>query len=171
MRRLLVLGSAPCMEQDISGLDLKAYDVAAVNRAGVRFPGPVRWWVTYHPQTMVDERWMARRSELGWNMDFSIVLHQRHRWAEKLAREAGIPMEHFTGPGRTGSSTLLAALFGLQAQGYDAVLVAGAPLEGAYEGFQGGWTEAKHILAGRVFSMSGWTKTFLEGLNHGAATH
>lgn len=31
--------------------------------------------------------------------------------------------------------------------------------------------QAKHIIGGRVFSMSGWTKTFLEGLNHGAATH
>lgn len=171
MRRLLVLGSAPCMEQDISGLDLSAYDVAAVNRAGLRFLGPIRWWVTYHPQTMCDEHWLSRRFELGGNIDFSIVLHQRHRWAEKLAREAGISMEHFTGPSRTGSSTLLAAMFGLQAQGYDAVLVAGAPLVGPYEGFQGGWIEVTHIMAGRVFSMSGWTKTFLEGLNHGAKTH
>ncbi len=79
-------------------------------------------------------------------------------------------MERFQGPGRTGSSTLLAAMFGLMAKGYDAVLVAGAPLEGVYETFQGGWIEARHIIGGRVFSMSGWTKTYLEGLNHGLAT-
>jgi hypothetical protein len=87
-----------------------------------------------------------------------------------LAEKLGFPVERFQGPGRTGSSTLLAAMFGLMAKGYDAVLVAGAPLEGVYETFQGGWIEARHIIGGRVFSMSGWTKTYLEGLNHGLAT-
>lgn len=155
------------METDISGLDLSAYDVAAVNRAGLRYLGPIRWWVTYHPQAMVDERWPEARRAAGGAMDFSIILHHRHRWCEK---QYGA-YETFPGPGTTGSSTLLAVLFGLQREQYDAVLVAGAPLQGDYETFQAGWIQAKRILAGRVFSMSGWTKTFLEGLNHGAATH
>lgn len=164
MRRLLVLGSAPCLMQDISGLDLSAYDVAAVNRSGFQYLGPIRWWVSYHPTTMAQERWLERRTENKGNTDFSIVLHHRCRWVEKK----GCPIEFFPGPSTTGSSTLLAVLFGLQAQRYDAVLVAGAPLDGPYDTFRGGWIEKKRVLAGRVRSLSGWTKTFLEGLTHGA---
>ncbi len=164
MRRLLVLGSAPCLKQDISGLDVSAYDVAAVNRAGVLYLGPIKWWVSYHPTTMGQERWLEQRAQRGGNANFSIVLHHRCRWVENK----GYPIEFFAGPSTTGSSALLAVLFGLQAQRYDAVVVAGVPLVGDYETFQGGWIEKKHVLAGRVRSLSGWTKTFLEGLNHGA---
>lgn len=149
------------MEEDISGLDLSAYDVAAVNRSGVRYLGAIRWWVSYHPSHMVKESWAQRRVASGGNRDFSIVLHHRHRWCEKM----GWPVVHFAGPSQTGSSTLLAVLFGLQSEQYDAVLVAGAPLVGKYATFHDGWIQAKHILGGRVESMSGWTKTYLEGLN------
>lgn len=159
MKRLLVLGSAPCMEQDIAGLDLSAYDVIAVNRAACRYGGVITHLVSYHPQDMINEDWPGQRKATGGNDDYQIVLHKRHRWCEK---QYG-PVEIFTGPSQTGSSTLLAVLFG-QHLGYDSILVAGAPLEGDYATFQDGWIQKKRVLAGRVESLSGWTKTFLEGL-------
>lgn len=160
MRRLLVLGSAPCMERDIESLDLSDYEVAAVNRAMLRYMGDIKYLATYHPQAALDERWRQKRIELGGNGDFETVLHHKNRWYEKTHGEPII----FPGPGQTGSSTLLAVLFGLQAERYDSVLVAGAPMVGPYDTFQAGWIQSKRILAGRVASMSGWTKTFLEGL-------
>lgn len=164
MRRLLVLGSAPCLGQDIANLDLSAYDVAAVNRAGLRYLEPIRWWVTYHPTAMTGQRWREQRRALVGDEDYQIVLHSsdaRIRRGRCGNRECIV----FQGPSTTGSSTLLAVLFGLQRERYDSVLVAGAPLEGDYETFQAGWIQAKRILAGRVRSMSGWTKTFLDGLS------
>lgn len=160
MRRLLVLGAAPCMERDIEGIDLSAYDVAAVNRAGLRFPGVMSWWATYHPTDMLTENWTGERKAKGWPMDFSIVLHHGNRRVDRL----GFPVVQFAGPHPTGSSALLAVLFGLRHERYDAVLVAGVPLDGPYEVFRTGWIVAKHALAGRVFGLSGWTKQFLEGL-------
>ncbi len=70
----------------------------------------------------------------------------------------------------SGSSTLLGVLFGLDR--FARIIVAGAPLDDMkYRGYRKGWEAQADALAGRVFSMSGWTKTFLEGLNYGAATH
>ena len=160
MRRLLVMGSAPCLEQDLQGLDLGAYDVAVVNRAGLRFLGFALWWVTYHADVMVQEEWTQARAAAGGLGGYFVVVQHRNRWLEKL----GLPIVHTAAPSTSGSSTLLAVLFGLEAQGYDAVLVAGAPLEGEYAGYQAGWIEKKRVLAGRVRSLSGWTKSFLEAL-------
>jgi len=63
---------------------------------------------------------------------------------------------------------LLAVLFGLS-QGYQNIILVGAPLDHpGYRTFRDGWQMKASHLAGRVRSLSGWTKTFLEGLNHGA---
>lgn len=48
--------------------------------------------------------------------------------------------------------------------GYDEVVLAGCPLTGSYAYFRSGWEVYAEHLAGRVRSMSGWTKEFLEGL-------
>lgn len=159
-RRLLVLGDAPCLEQDISGLVLEAYDVAVVNAAGLRFTGPIRFWVTYHASDMVNRKWCTYRENAVGYEEYTIVLHASN---QRVLR-AGKPVEIFSGPGTTGSSTLLAVLYGLQRAKYDSVTVAGAPLLGEYSTFRDGWIMAKRILAGRVQAMSGWTQTFLEGL-------
>lgn len=63
----------------------------------------------------------------------------------------------------SGSSTLLAVLHGLNR--FDEVVVAGAPLDHpAYHTYRMGWESKAEVMRGRVESMSGWTKTFLEGL-------
>lgn len=48
------------------------------------------------------------------------------------------------------------------------VVVAGAPLDhpGCHT-YRAGWELQSEHLRGRVRSMSGWTKTFLEGLTNG----
>ena len=159
MPQLLVLGSAPCLEDDLALLDVSAFDAAAVNRAGCRYAGRIGWWVTYHPSIMLDEGWAQQRARIGGNDDYTLVLHEPHVDAQRQAMRGVI----FPGPAVTGSSTLLAVTFGL-AHGYEHIVVAGAPLQGNYTNFQAGWKRARKQLAGRVSSMSGWTKTFLESL-------
>lgn len=148
------------MEHDISGIDLSAYDVCAVNRAALRYPGNIKFLASYHPEALGMENWPRQRKENGFNDDYSIILHMRNVRVSRM----GYPVVTYSGPSTTGSSTLFAVMFGLVVERYDAVLVAGAPLEGEYSTFQDGWIQAKHALAGRVKSMSGWTKTFLEGI-------
>lgn len=159
MPQLLVIGSAPCMEADVSRLDLAAFDVAAVNRAGCRYAGRIEWWVTLHPLLFRRAGWMRQRRDIYGNDDFALVMPEPHSGAQRQAARSVL----FPAPRVSGSSTLLAVLFGL-AQGYERVVVAGAPLEGEYAKFQAGWEHARKHLAGRVTSVSGWTKSFLESL-------
>jgi hypothetical protein len=100
-------------------------------------------------------------------MDFTAVIHAP---CFKL-ESSGFPVEVCSGPRLTGSSSLFGVLFGL-ARGYRRVIVAGAPLDHPdYAYFREGWRMQSDVLRGRVSSLSGWTKTFLEGLDNGAATH
>lgn len=132
----------------------------AVNRAGFKVLRPIRWWATYHPDTFYQERWDTKRKTLGGNRDFTVVSHQRNIGLER----AGLSCRQFAGPSRTGSSTLLGVLFGLRL-GYSSIVLAGAPLEAdGYRDFHEGWRLKAAALKGRVTSLSGWTKTFLEGL-------
>ncbi|OIO03164.1 MAG: hypothetical protein AUJ49_05015 [Desulfovibrionaceae bacterium CG1_02_65_16] len=136
----------------------------AVNRAGFKVSHNIRWWATYHPEAFYHESWDKRRKQMGGNTNFTVVTHHRHVGIER----AGNPCIQFPGPSRTGSSGLLAVLFGIR-QGYLQIILAGVPLDHPdYRTFQDGWNVQKAALRGRVSSLSGWTKTFLEGLNHGA---
>lgn len=136
----------------------------AINRAGLKVTQSILWWVTYHPDTFIQEKWHAQRTAHGGNTNFTVVSHARNISLER----SGLIFRQFPGPSRTGSSSLLGVLFGI-AQGYQLIVVAGAPLDHHdYSTFRDGWKAKKNHLAGRVRSLSGWTKTFLEGLNHGA---
>lgn len=139
-------------------------DYMAVNRAGLKVQRRIGWWVTYHPEAFYHEGWGRQRETNGGNMDFIVVAHQRNVWIER----SGLSFRQFSGPSRTGSSALLAVLFGLSL-GYQHVILAGVPLDHPdYRSYREGWKLKSKNLAGRVSSLSGWTKTFLEGLNHGA---
>jgi len=161
---LVVCGDAPCLFNDLASIEGIEADYLAVNRAGFKVLRPILWWVTYHPDALYHEKWHQKRVQNGGNNDFTVVAHQRNISIEK----AGIPCRVFAGPSRTGSSALLAVLFGLS-QGYGHIIVAGAPLDAnGYRNFREGWSVKADALKGRVRSLSGWTKTFLEGLNHGS---
>ncbi|MBI9080838.1 MAG: hypothetical protein JEY79_14005 [Pseudodesulfovibrio sp.] len=131
----------------------------AVNKAGTRLAREIAWWVTYHPVTMLSEAWTDTRYQMGGNNDFTLITHRNNVYFDRRYEH----VEIFQGPSQTGSSTLLGVLFGLD-HGYRRIIVAGAPLDGDYSTFRDGWIQSSGKLKGRVTSMSGWTKDFLEGL-------
>ena len=171
----LVLGSAPCVNDDAAAaLELLAAtpDVIAINRAGIRYSGPVQHWVSIHGEKLFLFR--ARRDELGYPQPAVCM-------APTCLPPDRAP--HFTlwanGP-RGGSSALLAAAWALF-WGYRRVILCGCPLTGAEalfddgsvftdscsvpcEGYRAAWTAAmlKGLpLARHVRSMSGWTRGLL----------
>lgn len=130
----------------------------AINRAGLRVEKGIRWWATYHPSAMVKEGWATKQATRG----FTVIIHEHN---EDLA-QSGLRFRIFPAPWM-GSSTLFGVMFGLSI-GYERVWIAGAPLDDPrYHVFRQGWLQCRKALCGRVFSMSGWTRQFLEGLNHG----
>lgn len=149
MQTLLVLGDAPRLEDDLMPLGSFSGAIMAINRAGLRYMGRIDYWCSYHPEKFWQE-WRTRRCGLCANTDYQEISERHLR---------NIPL--------SGSSTLLGVLWGLER--FQQIIIAGAPLDDeGYHQYRVGWqNEARH-LAGRVRSLSGWTKTFLEGLNHGA---
>jgi hypothetical protein len=145
MSTLLVIGDAPCLEADLAAFGPVLCPVMAINRAGFRYLERIDYWCSYHPEKFWQE-WRRRRAAQGANTDYQEL-------CERDLRTISL----------SGSSTLLGVLWGLGHFGQ--VVVAGAPLiDEAYHQYRIGWeNEAKH-LRGRVISLSGWTKTFLEGL-------
>ena len=144
--QLLILGDAPCLDADLATLGEFCGPVMAVNRAGARHLGRIDFWCSYHPELFAVERLADLREDRGGNTDYRLVFGRDVR---------DIPL--------SGSSTLLGVIWGLQR--YGEIILAGAPMEAPdYHKYRVGWeNEAKH-LAGRVRSLSGWTKSFLEAL-------
>lgn len=147
----------------MAGLDLAGATVAAVNRAALRYLGRIDFLVTYHPLELGNrERWLNRRKQAGGNADFQIVSHQPGKWVDLVQPKPGGPS--------SGSSAFLAAMF-LLGRGFRKIVLAGVPLSGAYAKYRRAWEHHRASLAGRVFSVSGWTHDFLEELNHAAHAH
>lgn len=160
MKPLILIGSAACLGDDLKAIGPIDADYMALNETGARFPSVIQWWATYHPRKMHQMGWLRTRSEMGGNMDFTVIMHERNVEMER-AHPACTVIE---GPRLTGSVALFGTLFALIEAGYDEVVLAGCPLTGPYAYFRPGWDVYAEHLAGRVRSMSGWTKDFLEGL-------
>lgn len=145
---LLVVGSAPRLFFDLRFVPPAGhFDVMAINQACIMYLLPIRYLASYHPELAGE--WVAMRDEMGGNTDFTPVYFDRE--AEEI-------------PERSGSSTLYGVLKGLD-MGYDRILIAGAPLDDqGYMKFRAGWMDAQDRLRGKVRSMSGWTRGFLESL-------
>lgn len=149
------MGSAPCLLDDLQQAGSWG-DLMAINDAGVMVANSISFWATYHPEDFMSRKnWIERRRNMGGNMNFRIISDRPHGGLVDLV---------FGGPSKTGSSTLYGVMAGI-ALGYSEIIVAGAPLSTvAYRIFRLGWEDVADKLRGRVRSMSGWTKTFLETL-------
>lgn len=160
-RRLLVLGGASCVWDDIEAV-MKAYGtldgfkICAINDIGAKFNGRIDYWASLHPEKMLN--WMNER--VG-NQDYATVAHLPY----KLGKQ------HFIVKDWGGSSGLFAAKFGIE-QGFEKIILCGVPMNPTPHFFGGpdwkeadafwtAWQPKKAELQGRVFSMSGRTREFI----------
>lgn len=117
---------------------------------------PSKYMATYHPVMIPDIK--KRRQEAGGNTDYVVISHEKKEGVDVI--EPLLPGE------RSGSSALLGAQAGLRL-GYRRIVLCGCPMTGknekggSYEGFRAGWEQKQKYLAGRVRSMSGWTRELL----------
>jgi len=155
---LIITGSAPCVIDDLTALALddSAADFMAVGLDAVdKYPWRIKYVVTYHPDEI--PQFKPRRAKAGGNTDFLVISHIKQ--TEKGDPYAVDIVEPYQAP--TGSSSLCGALAGIRL-GYDRIVLCGCPLDvKPYLVFQAGWTAKLKEVAGRVRSMSGWTKDLL----------
>jgi hypothetical protein len=160
IRTLIITGDGPNLLEDMALVpDLDAYDILAVNESCDRYPHPIRYMATYHPEFIV-KRVADKRREAGGNMDYRVIAHKAFEGVDTIIKDWWRP---------SGSSSLLGIQAALMVLGYGRVILCGCPLEGPdragkpnlYEPYRKGYEARKKEMQGRVKSMSGWTRDFL----------
>lgn len=170
-RRGIVLGSAPCLWEDLEDaierlqLGQNRVENIAVNGAGVLFNGPLDIWASIHGTKLVD--WIEKRRTLYSDMmDFDAYGNfAKHETPDDCV----IPWNR---PNGNGSSGLYAVLLALEL-GFNKLILCGMPIDGEeritsdgevepgqtpYHHYRNGWMLRQGILSEHVRSMSGWTR-------------
>ena len=166
MKACVVLGTAPCMWDDLARAP-DGLDVVAVNRAGMLYLDPIVLWVSVHGKNL--QEFIDARRGLGGSMDFD-------SYGNFAASEESGDTIRWNRPNGGGSSSLFAVKIAREL-GYDRIVLAGVPLEGqttivdvdgteiveepSHLGFgvyRGGWLKVLDEIRNNVRSMSGWTR-------------
>jgi len=162
--KIVILGIAPCLEEDLSNLcklqDLKEVDFMAVGLdCSDRVVSDIQHMATYHVEEL--EQFRARRQRIGANLDYQTHSHKApaDRVWPLVARS---PL--------SGSSAFL----GCQAavgMCYQKIILCGCPMQGqnlikkratGYDKFQKGWVKfAPQMFGDKVKSLSGFTRDLM----------
>ena len=146
---LIIIGSAPCLEDDLSKIPEGIWDYMAIGLDAInKHPGRIKYMATYHPLDIKEA--LSRRAKAGGNTDYKVISHQPGENIDIV----------YLYKAPSGSSALLGILAGIRL-GYDKIILCGCPMDGAYEQFRQGWQAHLDEYVGKVRSMSGWTRDFL----------
>ena len=160
--RILILGIAPCLEEDIALIeDPEDWDKMAI---GVDCSDRVLFDIvgaaTYHFQEF--EQFRIRRQRAGGNLDYVTHSHKMFKGVDMVWPLVAPSPD-------SGSSSFLGTQAAVEL-GYKKIILCGCPMIGPpqtgkkepYDRFQSGWIKyAKPMFGDKVKSMSGWTRDFL----------
>jgi hypothetical protein len=167
--RLMIIGSAPCAQEDLSVFDRMAvpvchgidpFDYMAVGLSSLDVVDRnFKYIANNHPVNIPKIRQIMkeRHEAAGGNWQYQII---------GPAPDPGVDIvEPYRPP--TGSSAITGALAAIR-MGYEKIILIGCPLTGKsptggnpYEEFRAGWEAKKDELTGKVKSMSGFTRELL----------
>ena len=167
--KILILGIAPCLEEDLAKILLGRegeFDCMAVGLdCSDRVLFDIQHACTYHTEEF--EQFKLRRQKIGGNLDYQTHSHKQpvgKNWKVDYIWPLVAPSP------LSGSSAFL----GCQAAvgiGYKKVILCGCPMQGknllnektqAYDAFQQGWIKfAPKMFGEKVKSMSGFTMSLL----------
>lgn len=155
-RRLVVMGSAACLDEDLERLLGGAHNAPLYDFCAVGLDCADRWLqriehaVSYHPKEFPAFR--ERRAQAGGNLDYRQHSH---------SPVAGLDLLVWPYFSPSGSSAMLGVEVGI-GLGYDRIVVAGAPLEvGGYRRFQDGWKVRYDKIKDKTRAMSGFPRELL----------
>lgn len=174
LKRALVVGCAACVWEDLQqAKEMVDFDrVYCVKLAGVHWRGGRFVWVGLHPEWQ--EKYTAERQSLGRHMDFETVAPpDGELGTEGKGRKIDRRVSYrYKGMDSSASSGGYAAKVALD-DGFERVVLAGVPMEtnGSHfargkpwlqrDSFTIGFEKSVPFFAGRVRSVSGWTRELL----------
>ena len=180
MKRALIVGSAPCVFDDL--LDAPRWPIIAVNYAGLRNTGPIEMWVSLHFRLLA--KLIDQRYDNGADMNFEAYSRIPNNVTGRIVTDCGVEIKPAkVGRVGNGSSGLLAVMTAID-KGYDQLILCGIPLEGsetlqandeiekrtrgrrgaeAFERFRHPWKLNEELIRRHVRSMSGWTREVFGG--------
>lgn len=159
--RALVVGGAACVWDDLAALGTWDGLLICVNDVGAAYPGRVDHWVSLHANKF--PVWKRQRATNGGNMDFVT-------WSQPGAKSRYT--DRWLGGWRYGSSSFLAVGVAFDV-GATEVVLCGVPMQAEHAHFfdakpwdqvdryTKAWVDSLHLIRGRVFSMSGYTRELL----------
>lgn len=160
---LLILGGARCVWDDYAQVRPWKGEILAVNDIGATLHEPIAHWVSLHPEYFPG--WRTYRERHGYPRGWTC-----HAPKMRDGVDVAWPLEM-----RGGSSGLFAVHIALL-MGYDEIVLAGVPMDGSGHYFdppwvnqsdfgrpeEMSWEQAMSHFAGRVRSLSGRTRDWLE---------
>jgi hypothetical protein len=154
MKPLIVLGSAPCTNDDyqnVLALGIDDHDILVVGIDSLKnTKGIVKYFASYHLEDLPKAQDKA----------YKIICHKQHNDLVDIIRPINLQKEP------SGSSALLGTLVALD-EGYTKIILCGCPLTGKnvkgqdYTQFRKGWLFHQEKVKPFVRAMSGWTKELL----------
>lgn len=163
---LIILGGSRCVWEDYEKVRKRGGDIMAVNDIGSHFKGYIRHWVTLHPAYFPGWRTYRDGHHYGSGQPYLTHSQKEHKGVDVVWRVANLG----------GTSGLFATQVGLM-MGYDRITLCGIPMNTEAHYFDppgeerrdftdktahGVWREfSKQYFAGRVKSVSGWTRELL----------
>lgn len=170
MRVLILGGAVNVLHEAREAFRLFTPDrIIACNHVGIRWPGRLDAWVTFHPLEM--HQWQDERASLGRNTDYEAITYVH---SKDKAVKARIDRRHphmWPGQRNSGSSGLFATRIALD-DGATHIVLAGIPIDrnGSHivrggewhcaDSYQETWRGVADRLT-RVRSMGGWTRQLL----------
>jgi hypothetical protein len=152
MNPLIVVGSAPCTQEDLASLPPMEADYMLIGLDSVeKYLGHVQYMATHHPAEI--QQTTERRRKAGGNTDWRTISHEKRPGVDIVTPLNGKP---------SGSSAMLGILTALKL-GYNRIICCGCPLTGdkKYESFHRGWTSRLDLIKDNVRSCSGWTRDLI----------
>lgn len=159
-KRMLIIGSAPCVRDDIERAQcLGEFDVMAIGMDALdKYGGDFAFIASNHREDIMPiHRIMQQRHE-ACGSGYQYLVIAPDPWP-------GVQIvEPYRPP--SGSSAITGA-FAAVRMGYDRIILCGCPLTGnapegnPYEAFRPGWETHRAVFDGIVKSMSGWTMDLL----------
>lgn len=165
MARLIIVGGARSVWEDFYDAPKKLSDVLCINYSAISCPGRVDHIASMHSNALLHLRTLRKVN--GLNDDCET--HAPHSCL-------GVDSVHGSVIGGVnlngGSSGCWASVVALEVLGYDSVVLCGCPVDNSgnfydppwvedrFAGKRGVWKRAAALFAGRVTSMSGWTRDY-----------